>query len=59
MNKEDKLKEIGQRKAGLDSIAMKKANDEKVLADFEAKDKVKKLTTTERLDRIEQLVGIE
>ena len=36
----------------------KKAKEDKIKADFKGKEKTKKLTTEQRLDRIEQLLGI-
>ena len=40
------------------ALADKKAKDDKIKADFKGKEKTKKLTTEQRLDRIEQLLGI-
>ena len=40
------------------ALAGKKAKEDKIKADFKDKEKVKKLTTEQRLDRIEQLLGI-
>lgn len=40
------------------ALADKKAKEDKIKADFKDKEKVKKPTTEQRLDRIEQLLGI-
>ena len=40
------------------ALADKKSKDDKIKADFNDKAKTKKLTTEQRLDRIEQLLGI-
>ena len=40
------------------ALADKKAKEDKIKADFKGKEKSKKLTTEQRLDRIEQLLGI-
>ena len=41
------------------ALADKKVKEDKIKADFKSKEKVKKLTTEQRLDRIEQLLGID
>ena len=40
------------------ALADKKVKEDKIKADFKGKAKIKKLTTEQRLDRIEQLLGI-
>ena len=40
------------------ALADKKSKEDKIKADFKGKEKSKKLTTEQRLDRIEQLLGI-
>ena len=40
------------------ALADKKSKEDKIKADFNGKAKVKKLTTEQRLDRVEQLLGI-
>lgn len=40
------------------ALSEKKAKEDKIKADFKSKEKIKKLTTEQRLDRIEQLLGI-
>ena len=40
------------------SLADKRVKEDKIKADFKGKEKTKKLTTEQRLDRIEQLLGI-
>ena len=42
----------------ISALADKKAKEDKIKADFKGKEKSKKLTTEQRLDRIEQLLGI-
>lgn len=42
-----------------EALKAKKAKEDKIKADFKVKEKVKKLTTEQRLDRIEQLLGID
>ena len=52
MNHEEKMAKL------VSALADKKAKEDKIKADFKSKEKVKKLTTEQRLDRIEQLLGI-
>ena len=42
----------------VEALKNKKIKEDKIKADFKDKEKVKKLTTEQRLDRIEQLLGI-
>lgn len=43
----------------IEKLAEKKAKEEAVVAEFKDKEKVKALTTAERLDGIERMLGIK
>ena len=51
MNDEKMLKLV-------EALKVKKVKEDAIKADFKGKEKIKKLTTEQRLDRIEQLLGI-
>lgn len=56
MNNDEKLLKITQ--ALVEKTVKDKANKDAVLKEYSDKEKAKPLTTVERLDRIERLLGI-